>query len=190
MKKILIVIIVIAVLGFAYYAISPLFNTKVVNDPLPSTPLTEEQKMAQTEGGFEDLSEEDQEAMTEQMETLAELDPTEVQDVMLNLGGGPSAVEVMSTVGHPAEGTARVVDINDGRIVRFENFKTINGPRLHVYLAKDLRATEFIDLGPIRGTEGNINYEIPPGTDLNEYKYVMHWCVPFGVLFNFADISG
>jgi hypothetical protein len=73
--------------------------------------------------------------------------------------------------------------------VRFENFKTINGPNVHVYLAKDTSGEEFIDLGAIRGTEGNINYTVPEGVDLSEYPIVMHWCVPFSVLFNYAEIQ-
>ena len=98
--------------------------------------------------------------------------------------------EVTPTFGHPASGTARVVTRSNGsKFIRFENFKTINGPNLHVYLAKDLDADDFIDLGSIRGTEGNINYDVPVGTDLDEYKYVLHWCVPFSVLFNYAELK-
>jgi hypothetical protein len=72
--------------------------------------------------------------------------------------------------------------------MRFENFKTINDPNLHIYLAKGIDAKEFIDLEKLRGTEGNINYTVPEGVDLSEYPIVVHWCVPFGVLFNYAEI--
>ena len=96
--------------------------------------------------------------------------------------------EVVGTAGHPAEGTVSVYEGEGKRFLRFENFKTINGPQLHLYLAKDKEANEFIDLGPIRGTEGSINYELPDGVVLGDYPYVMHWCVPFGVLFNYAEV--
>lgn len=59
---------------------------------------------------------------------------------------------------------------------------------LHLYLAKTLEADDFIDLGPIRGTRGDINYSVPDGVDLSEYKYVMYWCVPFSVLFNYVEL--
>lgn len=101
----------------------------------------------------------------------------------------PALAQVMGTIGHPATGTVRAIETVDGTIVRFEDFSTIDGPRLHVYLATDLQANDFIDLGPIRGTTGNINYTIPEGTDLDKYRYVLHWCVPFGVLFNHADLA-
>jgi len=99
------------------------------------------------------------------------------------------SAEIMDTPGHSASGMVRLLTQEDGTtLIRYENFKTINGPNLHVYLAKDIEAKEFIDLGPIRGTEGNINYVVPENIDVSEYKYVMYWCVPFGVLFNYAEI--
>ena len=96
---------------------------------------------------------------------------------------------VVGTAGHPASGTARLVE-TDGKVyVRYENFKTINGPDIYVYLAKDLKAKEFIDLGEVRATEGNVNYEVPEGVSISEYRYVLTWCKQFGVLFNYADLT-
>lgn len=97
--------------------------------------------------------------------------------------------EVHGTLGHPAEGTVSFFEGDGKRFLRFENFKTINGPQLHLYLAKDKDATDFIDLGPIRGTEGSINYELPDNVILDDYPFVLHWCVPFKVLFNYAEIK-
>jgi hypothetical protein len=100
-----------------------------------------------------------------------------------------AAFSIIDTTGHPASGSVKVIEKNDGsQVIRFEDFETINGPQLHLYLSKDLDASEFIDLGPIRGTEGNINYDVPEGVDIEEYPYVMHWCVPFSVLFNYAEL--
>jgi len=97
--------------------------------------------------------------------------------------------DIHATTGHPAEGTVSFFEGDGKRFLRFENFKTINGPNLHLYLAKDKEAKEFIDIGPIRGTQGSINYELPDGVILDEYPFVLHWCVPFGVLFNYAEIQ-
>jgi hypothetical protein len=96
---------------------------------------------------------------------------------------------VMGTFGHPASGNVKVIENLNETIIRYEDFETINGPNLHVYLSKDIEGKDFIDLGPIRGTKGNINYTVPEGVDLNEYRYVMYWCVPFAVLFNYADLG-
>ena len=99
------------------------------------------------------------------------------------------SIPITGTAGHPASGTVRVIDANSKTYIRYENFKTINGPDLYVYIAKDLEAKEYANLGTLRATEGNVNYEIPADVNLQDYKYVMVWCKAFGVLFNYADIS-
>jgi len=62
---------------------------------------------------------------------------------------------------HPSTGSATVYHLADGdRILRFSNFKTSNGPDVHVYMvASDdsgdsatVKRADFIDLGTIRGT--------------------------------------
>lgn len=95
---------------------------------------------------------------------------------------------VIGTVGHPAEGTARIVRDGARMYLRYENFKTLNGPDLFIYLATDESATEFVNLGRLKATEGNINYEIPAGTDLSKYRYVLTWCRAFSVLFNSSKL--
>ena len=82
--------------------------------------------------------------------------------------------DIVDTPGHEAEGTVRIIETESGLVARYENFSTVNGPNLHVYIAKDLEANEYIDLGPIKGTSGNFNYEIPEDTDLSEYRYIMY----------------
>ncbi len=95
---------------------------------------------------------------------------------------------IVPTAAHPASGTVRVVTDGDGRYLRYENYKTINGPDLRVYLATDTKATDFVDLGPLKATEGNVNYPIPAGTDLGTYRYALTWCEDFSVLFNSAEL--
>lgn len=150
MKRIVIALIVIVVLGVAYYGISPLFRNIEVNDPLPG-----EERVVPIPG-------------TADRER------------------GPA--EVAGTAGHPASGTVRIVVADGKQYVRYENFKTINGPDIYVYLAKDRDAKEFVDLGPVKATEGNINYEVPEGVDPAEYPFVLTWCRAFDVLFNSAEL--
>jgi peptide methionine sulfoxide reductase msrA/msrB len=96
---------------------------------------------------------------------------------------------VVGTVGHSATGTVQILKTEAGTVLRYEDFKTINGPDLFVYLSTDLKATEFINLGELKATEGSINYDVPSEVDLTKYKYVLVWCKKFGVLFNYADIT-
>ena len=114
-----------------------------------------------------------------------------VDDVNPEVSNSKSSqpVLIVGTTGHPASGTVRIIEADGTNYVRYENFKTINGPDIYVYLAKDLDAKEYVNLGKVRATEGNVNYEIPGGINLNEYRYVMLWCKIFGVLFNYADLS-
>ena len=61
---------------------------------------------------------------------------------------------------HPTEGTATIYRIENGsRVLRFTNFKTSNGPDVHIYMvaaedARDNASVEhaaFVDLGLIKG---------------------------------------
>lgn len=90
---------------------------------------------------------------------------------------------------HEVAGEALLVKGDQADFLRFENLRTINGPDLRIYLATDIKAKDFVDLGPIRATEGNVNYTIPAGTDLNKYRYALIWCRAFGVLFSYAQLE-
>lgn len=97
---------------------------------------------------------------------------------------------IVGTPGHPASGEVKIIKMaNQPDIVRFENYAGTNGPDLFVYLAKDLEAKEFINLGRAKGNVGDINYEVPAGVNVSEYKYLMTWCKLFGVLFDYAEIN-
>jgi hypothetical protein len=99
---------------------------------------------------------------------------------------------------HPTAGTATIYRLANGtHILRFTNFKTSNGPDVHVYMvaagdAKDnatvLRAG-FIDLGTIKGNIGDQNYTLGPDVDLSKYRAVSVWCKRFGVNFGAAPLT-
>ncbi len=89
---------------------------------------------------------------------------------------------------HNVSGTVSVINTDTEKILRFENFMTINGPDLRIYLATDGTAKDYIDLGEIKGAKGNINYTIPHNTDLSKYSHVLVWCRAFSVLFGEADL--
>lgn len=99
------------------------------------------------------------------------------------------SVPIVATPLHPASGTVRIVSDGARQFLRYENFKTLNGPDLLVYLATDLQASEYINLGPLKATEGNVNYTIPSDTDLTKYHYALVWCEDFSILFNSADLT-
>jgi len=81
---------------------------------------------------------------------------------------------------HNVDGNVKVVSLTDGsRILRLENFKSTNGPNVHVYLSTDKRATDYVDLGKLKANNGNQNYDIPAGTDIRKHNIVLIWCKDF-----------
>jgi hypothetical protein len=99
---------------------------------------------------------------------------------------------------HPTEGTATIYRIGNGsRILRFTNFKTSNGPDVHVCMvaaddAKDSATVQragFIDLGLIKGNVGDQNYTLGPDVDLSKYRAVSVWCKRFSVNFGAAPLT-
>ncbi|TBR08231.1 MAG: hypothetical protein EPO62_07150 [Candidatus Nitrosotenuis sp.] len=90
---------------------------------------------------------------------------------------------------HSAQGNAKVLSLDDSVLLRLENFKATNGPDLHVYLATDEKATDYVDLGPLKANIGNQNYKIPEGVDLTKYDTALVWCKQFSVLFGHAILS-
>ncbi len=91
---------------------------------------------------------------------------------------------------HNAEGMAKVITLEDGnKVLRLENLKATNGPDLYVYVATDKGASDFVDLGRLKGNIGNQNYNIPQGTDLTKYNTVLIWCKQFSVLFGSAKLA-
>jgi hypothetical protein len=113
----------------------------------------------------------------------------ESSPVVLPTAPVSAGAPITGTTGHPAEGTVRILESDGKHYIRYENFKTINGPDIYVYLAKDLDAKEYVNVGAVKATEGNVNYEIPSDVRVDEYTYVLTWCKTFGVLFNYARIK-
>ena len=88
---------------------------------------------------------------------------------------------------HDVQGQAMLIQNQEGSILRFEDFNTINGPDLRIYLSTGLDVNDAIDLGPIKATKGSVNYNIPQGVDTSKYNKVLVWCRAFGVLFSYAE---
>lgn len=101
---------------------------------------------------------------------------------------------------HNTSGRATIYREADGRLIlRLTNFKTSNGPDVHVVLiaAKDAdddanflkNSTERVELGVLKGNVGDQNYEIPGGTDLQKFKTVSIYCERFNANFGAAPLE-
>ena len=111
----------------------------------------------------------------------------------------PAALAVgrFHSVAHETRGTATVLDVEGKRVLRLTDFATSNGPDVRVYLvaAPDAADNEtvtkagFVELGKLKGNQGDQNYDVPSGIDLDRYRAVTIWCARFGVNFATAPLT-
>lgn len=118
----------------------------------------------------------------------AHSEPRERQNVRLRAGR-------FESVRHGARGAATVIRLaGGGRVLTLTDFAVANGPDLRLYLVAGPARTEGdvtdrIDLGALKGNEGNQQYRIPPEVDVDRYATVVVWCRAFSVLFARAALS-
>jgi hypothetical protein len=102
------------------------------------------------------------------------------------------------SVAHETKGTATIHDLGGGhRVLRLTDFVTSNGPDVRVYLVAATDAADnatvtkagFIELGRLKGNEGDQNYDIPADLDLATYRAVTIWCRRFSVNFATAPLT-
>jgi hypothetical protein len=118
---------------------------------------------------------------------------------LLAQSGAILATGTFHGVVHKTSGRATVYQATGENVLRLTHFATSNGPNLHILLlaaadAKDdenflNEKVERIDLGPLKGNEGDQNYVIPAGTDLARYKSVAIFCERFNANFGTAPLD-
>jgi Electron transfer DM13 len=169
-----------------------LFIDNVVDDtipgaqPAPTTTTTTEPAQPSTTGGSTET--------TTPPTTTSTVTPTTTSTQFpLTLASGE-----FIGLAHSGTGTALVLELEDGtRILRFEDLMVDNGPDLRVILSTSELVDDdsayddgdFVDLGDLKGNQGNQNYEIPPDVDLDGYATVAIWCRRFNVTFNAAPLD-
>jgi len=205
MKKIIIIVALLIILPVAWYLISPIFIVVERDDEVPFKEIidrwvvappdmleeivdkVEEEEKAETGVEEKIIDEENTEAKNnkveeEKKENKKEVE-TEVSSIIIPYQGKFVAAE------HEVKWNAKLILSWDKAVIRFEDFETINGPDLFVYLWADLKAKDFIDLWRVKWTKWNINYEVDANIDFDKYKYVMVWCKPFRALFSYAELE-
>jgi hypothetical protein len=102
------------------------------------------------------------------------------------------------SVAHETHGTATIQDVGAGRrVLRLTDFATSNGPDVRVYLVAAPDAADnatvtkagFVELGKLKGNEGDQNYDVPDDLDLTHYRAVTIWCRRFSVNFATAPLT-
>jgi len=126
----------------------------------------------------------------------------EAAPTMQTSAGGTAVSSLLSgmfhSVAHETRGRATILRLPDGRLVlRLADFTTSNGPDVRVYLVAANDASDngtvtragFVELGQLKGTDGDQNYDVPPGVDLTRYRAVTIWCRRFSVNFATAPLT-
>lgn len=109
-------------------------------------------------------------------------DPTGMQVTLVRKG-------TLMGIGHAVEGSANVYSDAGQLVLVLDPFMSQNGPDLKVYLSKDEKASEYLNLGPLKSITGKQSYDISGMPDLDQYKFAMIWCQQFSVLFGVAELQ-
>jgi Electron transfer DM13 len=101
---------------------------------------------------------------------------------------------------HPTSGRATIYDASDGvRYLRLSDFMTSNGPDVHVVLGRSDDSNlngetikgdlDHVELGRLRGNQGDQNYDLPASVDLEKYNAAVIFCERFHVIFGLARME-
>jgi hypothetical protein len=101
---------------------------------------------------------------------------------------------------HASSGRVVVLRLADGsRVLRLEDLRTSNGPKLRVWLADQpvvpgsagwyvFDDGRHVDLGDLKGNIGSSNYAVPADVDMAELGSLTIWCDRFSVSFAAATL--
>ena len=195
-KKTLVVISLVSVpfvvAAGTYFQPWKLFTDTRVEEALPKpTGTTVAPKDATTDETGEKIAETEEPLSSSKSAT----DSTEVVESPEILAEGK-----FITHEHDTTGSVKILKYSDGtRILRIENLKTSNGPKLEVWLT-DAPVIEgldgwrvfddgkFLNLGALKGNIGSQNYSISSETNLDDYSSISIWCERFSVSFGAAAL--
>jgi Electron transfer DM13 len=90
---------------------------------------------------------------------------------------------------YSATGTVKLYDYQGKKYIYFENFSGSSGPDLKVYVATTNTATQFVNLGALKGVSGAQVYAVNNPPDFSQYNKVLIWCQQFGVLFGSSTLQ-
>jgi hypothetical protein len=116
---------------------------------------------------------------------------------------GPAVVRQGEFISHehPTTGLARVIRKPDGsHLLELVGLDTSNGPDLRVWLSDQPARSgtagwrvfddgAWIELGRLKGNQGDQAYAIPAGTNLDQLASVAIWCKRFSVSFGAAGLT-
>jgi Electron transfer DM13 len=117
-----------------------------------------------------------------------------------NTDAQPLYTGLLEGKAHQTSGRATIYKTADGKeYLRLTDFSTSNGPDVHVLLARsddeNLKQEivkgqlDSIELGPLKGNQGDQNYDLPASSDLQEYDAAVIYCERFHAVFGLARLQ-
>ncbi len=190
-KLVLIVIVVVAipVLAFAWWLLSPLFLNTTINEEFPLSATAD-----MPEGVTQEEAEEIMEGMAKISMEAVEPMPEPMTEAMVLASGKFRDADSF----HKGSGDVNLYRLPSGdAVLRFEDLSVTNGPDLHVLVSThpdpmtkgELRDAGYSTLGKLKGNRGDQNYEVPSSVDPDTISSVIIYCMPFHVIFSVAPLS-
>ena len=101
---------------------------------------------------------------------------------------------------HQTSGRATIYKTSEGKqYLRLTDFATSNGPDVHIVLARNSdkglaqeilkNDLDSVELGSLKGNQGDQNYDLPPTVDLDTYRAVTIYCRRFHAVFGVARLE-
>ena len=101
---------------------------------------------------------------------------------------------------HSTSGRATIYRRGEGKeFLRLTDFNTSNGPDVHVLLARSddpargqkvvKGELDAVELGALKGNQGDQSYDLPPTADLQKYQAVVIYCERFHAVFGVAQLE-
>ena len=183
------VVVLVPLLAFAWWLLSPLLFDKTVDEEFPLT-VSADVPASMTRAEVEAVME----GMAKTVALVGDAMPDAMAEaVALKVGQFRDADRF-----HKGSGAATLYRLQDGSaLLRIEEFRVTNGPDLHVILASnpdpsgrgELHEGDYIDLGKLKGNVGNQNYPLPADADAFVFNSVVIYCSPFHVIFSVASLN-
>lgn len=198
---------IVLYLAFGYFQIQAAFIDREVNESFAASPKTvEETTRQQTQlETIEETTREGERTEPAVAETTQEAAPqpapqSEPEPQPEPEPSGPEQVSAgtFHDVEYEGTGDAIVYRQEDGsHVLRLENLDVDNGPDLFVYAvaaddafdAQTVLDAGFVDLGPLKGNQGNQTYALPPEFDPEIHRAVSIWCQQFTANFVTAPLG-
>lgn len=93
--------------------------------------------------------------------------------------------QITGVKGYDSSGTASVVYAGNMVFLRLEDFSVTGGIDQHLYLTKDGTPFSGIDLGPLKASVGNQNYDVT-GVDVDAYNVMIIYSKTFDTYYAYT----